>query len=219
MTILDFIDIHGETIGILLTTFLFILGFLIERKTKKIQTALVWKEFREPIVTFSKEAIFTLSEAAALCDADHQKIGPNEFWKRYSENLTKLTSHIDQGRLVIPNLFLENNSAYGGIRDKAIECLVAAYQICKVIDWEKSAYNRAPVMDIENIQYKTIRKWLSRLPDQKSICKREKDDTFKGWSCKTALVEVKRQYVEEVSKLVQARQWAQDIKNLARRNQ
>jgi len=216
-SILEFVDVHSDLISILLTITLFIIGFLINRKTKKIQRTLTWKEFRDPVVKFSNHVISTLSESAALCDTDHNKVGAKEYWQRFSNNLTKLTSMIDQGRLVIPNLYLDDNSAYGGLRNNALDCIVAAYNISKAIDFEQAANNKVPTKNLENRQYKKITEALSKLPNQKRIQEIELDVDFQGWSCKYALIEVKRQYVNEISKLVQARQWVNDIRELADR--
>ena len=218
IALLETLESHAEIIGIVLTLLLFVMGFLIERKARKIQTALTWKEFRDPIMNFSNEVIFTLSEAAALCDTDHSQIGVDEYWNRFSKLLTKLTSLADQGRLVIPNLHLPGNSAYGGLRDKALDCVLAGYGITKVINYKEASFNKTPLeKNTEHIQYKKIMKYLAKLPNQIERKKIEADAEFKGWSCKYALIEVKRQFVEEISNLIQARQWVNDLRDLAGR--
>lgn len=218
MAFLLFLDDHADLIGVLLTMLIFILGLLIERKTKKIQTALTWKEFREPIITFSNEVIFTLSDAAALCETDHVKYGPDEYWKKYSSLLTSQTSFIDRARLVIPNLYLADDSAYGGLRHKALDCLVAGYQVSKLINYNSAGYNVLPVADVNNPTHKLLKNALAKLPDQNSILMIEAAKSFTGWSCKRALIEVKRQYVNEISRLIQARQWANDILKLSEKS-
>lgn len=218
MNIICFLDDHADLISVLLTLLIFILGLLIERKTKKIQTTLTWKEFREPIINFSNEVIFTLSAAAGLCDINHNDFGLDEYWKKYNLLLTSLTSFIDRARLVIPNLYLSDDSAYGGLRHKALDCLVAGYKITKAINYKNAGNNVIPVEHLNDPTYKQIKKALNRLPDHQSISDIEADDQFKGWSCKKALIEVKRQYVDEISKLIQARQWAKDILKLSQKN-
>jgi hypothetical protein len=158
-----------------------------------------------------------LSEASGLCHTDHNKIGQNEYWTKYNLILTKLSGLVDEGRLIIPNLNLTDNSAYGGRRQAALDCIVTGYKIAKCIDFEKSANNKEPVNDLTNAQLMAMKKALLKLPDKDSVLKREKADYFKGWSCNSALVEAKRQFVNEISKLIQARQWANDIKQLIKK--
>jgi len=49
-----------------------------------------------------------------------------------------------------------------------------------------------------------------KLPNLESIQKVNEA----SWTCKLALVEAKRQFVDEISKLTQARKWAEDIDQL-----
>lgn len=211
--VISFIECHEKSISLILTASLFVIGFLIERKARRIQTAVTWKEFRDPIIDYANEVIFTLSQACELCHTDHFRFGKDDFWKKYTALLTKLTSLIDQGRLRIPNLMLEDDSAYGGRRKKPLDCLVGGYKISKAINYNHCAFNKDKTNDPEDKQYLQIREGLNKL-DQDEIRKIEKDKDFSGWSCNSALVEVKRQFVHEISVLIQARQWANDINEL-----
>lgn len=117
--------------GVLVTITLFIVTYILDRRSKRIQKLMIFKEFREPVLKFSDEVIETMSEVEGLCECNPAQMG-KDFFKNYNHLITKISALRDKGRLLIPNLLplgydKAKSSAYQGYRHDALDCLTAAY--------------------------------------------------------------------------------------------
>lgn len=218
------IEEDSGIIGVILTIAIFTLGYVLERRSRAITRMGAWHQYRSEIRQFADTAIMVISEAEALCEAKPEILN-GEFWNRYNSLLARLSALRDQGKLLIPNATpdaygTEKASAYRGLRERALDCLAAAFYVTSAIDYAASSHNRAPTMlfpiskDGEAVlspQVLKIRKGLDRLPGGY----REVGPSGQGWSCKSALVEAKRQFVSEAQDLIEARKWIGLIRQVA----
>lgn len=229
---------YSGVVGALLTAAIFALGYILERRSRAIARMGAWHQYRSEIRQFADAAIMVMSETEALCEAKPE-ILQGEFWNRYNFLLARLSALRDQGKLLIPNVNpdiygSDKAGAYRGLRERALDCLAAAFQIASAIDYSASSHNRTPTMIFptwqdgqgnqqaqrldhesprrDSPQVLKIRKGLEKLPGGF----REVGPFGEGWSCKSALVEAKRQFVSEAQDLIEARKWIGLIRRLAR---
>lgn len=222
---MQFLSRFGEVLNILVTVGIFILGYMLQRRTRRIQKLLTWNQYREPIKAFADEAVDVLSEAESLCEVNPE-IQTDYFWDRYNKTLAKLSSLRDRGKFIIPNhvpsaKVEDRNAAYKGIRHEALECISVAYCVTIALDYKKQSANcsRFKLISIEEqtepiqIQLLKIQKALQSLP-QGFIVKGYKG---KGWSCKAGIVEAKRQFVSICQELLEPQFWSEQIKKVVKK--
>lgn len=228
---------YSGGVGAALTVAIFALGYVLERRSRAITRMGAWHQYRSEIRQFADAAIMVMSEAEALCEAKPE-ILQGEFWNRYNSLLARLSALRDQGKLLIPNATpdvygSDKAGAYRGLRERALDCLAAGFHIASAIDYSASSYNRAPTMlfptsrdaqggrEVLNLNQESprcdspqvlkLRKGLEKLPGGY----KEMGPFGEGWSCKSALVEAKRQFVSEAQDLIEARKWLGLIRKLA----
>jgi hypothetical protein len=219
---------NKDIISFITTISLFIIGFIINSRARRIQELMVFKEFREPLIRFANDSIDTLTEIEGLCELNPEILG-QEFFNRYHNVINKISSLRDKGKLIIPNDFPEKYGthkaeAYKGFRHETLDCLAAAYYIAISINFQKMAFNRVPIMlsdeNIQNeIQGLKIKKGLDKLPDGYCLAGPSTiNKTVKGWSSKQAIVETKRQFVSKVQSLIKTRDWREKIIELSKQS-
>jgi hypothetical protein len=195
---------------------IFFIGYLLAARARKIQTLMAWNSYREPIRKFADEVIEVLSKVEGLCETN-PKIKQQDFWDKYNEYLTEISCLRDKGKLLLPNHFPNSygttkSSAYRGIRQSALDCLKAAFYITAAINFKEFANNKVETClqdeHLEkNVQLKKLKAALSELPEGFKI---EGHDN-KGWSCKSGIVEAKRQFVSECQNLIDPEEWNKEI--------
>ncbi|MDC7997978.1 hypothetical protein [Gilvibacter sediminis] len=228
--LLNFIDKSKELISIILTIGIFILGYILERKARRIQRTMTWKEYRTPILEFANETIDVMSELEGLCEMDPEKL-EQEFYNKRNELINKLSSLRDKGKLIIPNQApnLHGNwkrEAYKGERHVSLDCIISTYYLAIALDFKKGRYNkqsfnliRISELDFTNksigwkrhpniIQGIKILKALNDLPHQYSYEGFEK----RGWSVKKGIVESKRQFTSIIQQMVNTQAWVDETK-------
>ncbi len=146
---IQFFEDNKGLIGFITTVLLFIIGLVINNRARRIQTLMVFKEFREPVIKFANEVIDVMSEIEGLCECNPKILG-QDFFNRYNQLLIKISSLRDKGRLFIPNNFpekygTEKATAYQGLRHEALDYLAAAYHIAASINFSFEGYNKKPV--------------------------------------------------------------------------
>jgi hypothetical protein len=222
MPFINVVKDYAPVINLLLTTALFVVGYVLQSKARRIASLMAWKSYRDEIRSYAERAVDVLSDLEGLCEANPQILGQS-FWNRRNELISKLSALRDYGKLLIPNLSPEQygqhkSGAYQGYRQRALDCLTAAFKIASAIDFKQWRNNVDPVLislPIDEKSYQLNKLWegLGKLPKKvKPEGPRDdgKDET-KGWSCKTGLVEAKRQFVTEVQSLIDPRLWIDEI--------
>ncbi len=179
---------------------------------------MAWNSYREPIRNFANEAIDMLTKVEGLCETD-PAIKKQEFWDLCNEYITGLSSLRDKGKLLLPNHYPDDYgndkaSAYRGVRQSALDCLKAGFYVAVAIDFTKFANNKKKAhLTDENIeksiQLKKLRSALSNLPQQDSFSLLGYNE--EGWSCKSAIVEVKRLFVSECQQLIDPATWIENV--------
>ncbi|GJM64658.1 hypothetical protein [Persicobacter diffluens] len=227
---LCFLEKYKELTSIVLTIGVFILGYVLQRKARRIQSTMTWKEYRTPILEFANETIDVMSELEGLCEMNPEILG-QVFYDKRNEVINKLSSLRDKGKLIIPNQTpnLYGNwkrEAYKGIRHVSLDCLISTYYLAVALDFNRQRYNkqsfnlnRVSELDFTNksitgkrhpnlIQGIKILKALNSLPEQISY------DGFKnrGWSVKKGVVESKRQFTSIIQQMVNTRAWIDETK-------
>ncbi|MCU0431697.1 MAG: hypothetical protein MUF42_17180 [Cytophagaceae bacterium] len=236
--LINFFEINKGFIGFLTTVVLFVIGYALNHRARRIQALMLFKEFRDPLIKFANEAIDTMTELEGLCECNPQ-ILKQDFFDRYNLLISKVSSLRDKGKLIIPNTFPEiygthKAEAYQGFRHEVLDCLAAAFHLATSINFTNEGYNKASVkIEIEKFekihklsneceeyqslkQIEKIKKGLDKLPDGYSIDGSFGDnDIGNGWSSKKAIVECKRQFVSKVQKLIKARNFSQKLIELS----
>lgn len=219
----NFITHFGEILNILVTIGIFGIGYILQRRARMIQKLMTWNQYREPIKQFADEVVTAMSEAEALCEVNPE-IKPDYFWERYNKTLAKLSSLRDRGKFIIPNYVpsakvADRNAAYNGIRHEAMECVSVAYKASVALDYKCMSNNHkrallSPLKSDEEscIQLEKIKKALSCLPQGYP----QKGFKEKGWSCKAAIVEAKRQFVSISQELLEPKKWSDQIKKVVK---
>ncbi|MGB8193718.1 MAG: hypothetical protein WCF67_17430 [Chitinophagaceae bacterium] len=229
-----FFEDYKGLIGFITTVGLFIVGFIINRRTRRIQALMVFKEFREPVIKFANEAIDVMTELEGLCECSPKILG-QDFFNKYNGLINKVSSLRDKGKLIIPNNFPEKYGvhkaeAYQGFRHEVLECLAGAYIIATSINFSSEGYNKLsakielnklsllPKLESNSDEFKAlkqlekIKKGLDKLPDDYSLDgPTDNENKANGWSSKKAIVQAKRQFVSKVQKLIKTRSWGVDL--------
>lgn len=159
--LIDFFENHKGAISFLTTVCLFVIGFLINRRARRIQRLMVFKEFREPLIKFANEAIDSMSELEGLCECDPKILG-KDFYNRYNKILIEISALRDKGKLFIPNNLperygQEKAEAYKGFRHEVLDCLTAAYYIATSINFYDVGYNKKSV-DLKECKFILLEK-------------------------------------------------------------
>lgn len=209
---------NAPLLNLLNTLALFVIGYLLQSKARKIQSLMVWNSYREPIRYFANEAIDILSKVEGLCEIN-PTIKKQEFWDLYNKYVTELSSLRDKGKLLLPNHYpddygTDKPSAYRGIRQATLDCLTAGYYVAVAINFAVFANNKEKVRLTEetmknSIQLGKLWQALSYLPHQDGIS--PSGHKNRGWSCKSAIIEVKRQFVSECQLLIDPATWIKHI--------
>jgi hypothetical protein len=97
---------------------------------------------------WADEACNTLAEADHASTLDPARMGPNEFFMIRHELSHRISAQIDRGRWFYPNLVfgfhgLHKPFANQGLRQEAINHLVAAYNLVRGLDYRSQANNIA----------------------------------------------------------------------------
>lgn len=227
---MDFIKLvkdYAPVINLLLTIALFVIGYTLQSKARRITSLMAWKSYRDEVRSYAERVVDVLSALEGLCEANPQ-ILKQDFWNRRNELISKLSALRDYGKLLIPNLKPEQygqrkSGAYQGYRDRALDCVTAAFKIAIAIDFTQWSNNADPVVISLPIgknlhQLKKLWEGLEKLPDRvKPEGPKDDEDERKGWSCKSGLVEAKRQFVTEVRSLIDPRLWIDEIGGLCQR--
>ncbi|MDI9312946.1 MAG: hypothetical protein QM535_22235 [Limnohabitans sp.] len=220
-------------IGFITSVGLFIVGFILNYRARRIQSLMVFKEFREPLIKFANDTIDVISELEGLCECN-PKILEQDFFNKYNSLFTKVSSLRDKGRLIIPNNFPEKYGsykaeAYQGFRHEVLDCLTAAYYLAASINFSSEGHNKQPIkikpdellllqkFDSKSDEFKSlkqiekIKQGLDKLPDDYPF------DGYKGigWSSKTAIIETKRQFVSKIQEVIQTRSYGQKLIQLS----
>lgn len=224
---LEWMTKYDWLIGILVTVGLFLVGYILETRSRRIQRLLMWNTYRDQLRAYADEVIETITVAEGLCEANPQILG-QQFWNSYNEVITRLSALRDKGKFILPNFDPSHHGthklpAYQGFRDEALDCVTSAYFSSIAINF-REAYNNKKLIkfkeieildndDPVKIQMLKVEEALGKLPNS---WKREgyKD---RGWSCKSALVEAKRQFVSTVQIKLAPRLWSATVEELRRR--
>jgi hypothetical protein len=213
---------YGPVISAFMAISVCVLGYILQRRARRIASLMAWKSHRDEIRSYAEEVIDVLSSLEGLCEAKPE-ILKQEFWNRRSDLMSKLSSLRDRGRLLLPNLNPDQHGsskseAYRGYRQRAIDCLSAAFWIASSIDCENQKNNKDPVvicLPIPEDATQLTRLWggLMKLPKLTHIKPGGPDlrDQRPGWSSKRALIESKRQFVSEIQVLIDPRRWISEI--------
>jgi hypothetical protein len=217
---LEWTRLNGQALELLLNLILFGIGTMLTLKARAIQVLMAWDSHRNTIKKFADEAINIMSEVEGLCEMDPEK-DLNLFWAKYNRCLVQLSSLRDRGKLVLPNRYPKKygpnrSSAYKGMRQASLDCLTAAYYIAASINYKTSGNNRLKTSledeaIVNNEQLIKLKSALCKLPEN-FILKGFQD---KGWSCKAAIVETKRQFVSECQVLIDPKLWNSNIEKLS----
>lgn len=224
---------YKEMIGFTTTIGIFVIGFILNYRTRRIQALMMFKEFREPVIKFANETIDVMTELEGLCECNPQILGQS-FFDKYNQLINKVSSLRDKGKLIIPNDFPKKYGshkaeAYQGFRHEILDCLTAAYHVATSINYSCEGYNKAskiePNMFTKSIdidkksdqyrglqQLEKIKKGLEKLPDKWSLnVPSDNLHNVNGWSSKRAIVETKRQFVSKVQKLIKTRSFSEKL--------
>lgn len=217
-----FFTLYGDAINTIVTIGIFIVGYFLQRRARRIQKLLTWNQYREPIKLYADEVVDVLSETEALCEVDPEK-NPVYFWERYNKILANFSSLRDKGKFIIPNYVPsasveDRNAAYKGIRHEAIECVCVAYKVTVAINYTVQLYNTkcTQILQLdeytenEAFQLKKLKKAIEKLPQGYM----PNGFKGKGWSCKAAIVEAKRQFVSTCQQLLEPQVWSEQIKEV-----
>jgi hypothetical protein len=215
---------YAPAINLLLTVALFVLAYILQAKARRIASLMAWKSYRDEIRSYSESVIEVLSAVEGLCEANPE-ILKQDFWNRRSELLSKLSALRDFGKLLLPNLHPEQHGqhksgAYQGYRQRSLDCITAAFLIAIAIDFKVSRNNKERViisLPIPQQSHQAKQLWIGLCKLPKPVTPEgRKDDkgNSKGWSCKSGLVEAKRQFVTEMQSLVDPRLWIDEIAGL-----
>lgn len=221
---IDAVGSYAPVITLLLTIALFVIGYKLQSKARRITSLMAWKSYRDEIRNYAERVLDVLSAVEGLCEVNPE-ILKQDFWNRRNQLISNLSALRDYGKLLIPNLRPEQygrhkSGAYQGYRERALDCLAAAFQIAIAIDFQKRCNNVDPVVitlpiDAKSHQLKKVWDGLGKLPKKVNPEGPRGDESErKGWSCKSALVETKRQFVTEVQSLIDPRLWIDEIEGL-----
>lgn len=233
-SIKNFFESNKGHISFITSVGLFMVGFILNYRARRIQSLMVFKEFREPVIKFANDTIDVMSELEGLCECN-PKILEQDFFNKYNSLITKVSSLRDKGRLLIPNNFPEKygshkSEAYQGFRHEVLDCLTAAYYLATSINYNSEGHNKQPIniksdellssklFDSKSDEFKSlkqiekIKQGLDKLPDDYPL------DGHKGigWSSKTAIIETKRQFVSKIQKVIQTRSYGQKLIQLGK---
>lgn len=232
-----FFSDYKELISFLTAISLFLIGYLIDLKSRKIRDLRLFKEFREPLIAYANTCIDIMTEAEGLCECDPKLLG-NEFFLKFNNILNSLSSLRDKGKLIIPNTFpekfgKEKAAAYQGFRSNALDCATAVYHLAISINYSTSGYNKKSFISAKTLeeldkyldemtdkesqgfqllmQEKKIKKRLMYLPEKRSLEGAVIHGKIGGWSSKSAIVETKRQFVSIIQETVRSRYWGERL--------
>ncbi|MCW3071586.1 MAG: hypothetical protein JWO44_1476 [Bacteroidetes bacterium] len=222
----DFFQLIGTVAGLILTVVLFYTGY-------RIQKLSILKEYRDPLLLFSNEALDIISDIEGLCEVEPKKY--EYFFIKKNELINKLSSLRDRGKLLMPNenpkLYgADKKAAYQGIRDESLDCLKSIFHSAVAINYNYQIENKRkvnikrllPIKKDEKKREKTGRKKyknitlglrildsLSNLPLEYRIEGPMGDD---GWSVKDSIIEGKRQFTSLMFIKVNPREWYKDVR-------
>ena len=217
----EFLNVYGKLLAILVSVGIFVVGYFLQSRARKIQSLLAWNQYRGPIKQFADDSIDTLTKIEGLCEVNPEIAG-QEFWNKRNELISEISALRDKGKFIIPNEFpdsygMHKSSAYRGFRHKALDCLAAGYYFAVALDFSKSANNRDKAMINElssesPAQLLKIKAALEKLPESPAIM------GFKGngWSCKSGIVECKRQFVSIMQEMLEPRHWNEQIGSVSK---
>jgi hypothetical protein len=124
----------------------------------------------------------------------------------------------------------KRNDAFAGIREPILDCLAAAFDIAVAINYIESGYNKNAIFLTED-NIKKCKQLEKPHEGVLRLCKAKRREITnkyieqcydgKGWSCKIAIVQVKREFVSQSQDAINPRKYlelvqeASDLKDVA----
>lgn len=228
-----------DVLALIVSVGIFIVGYVIQSRARRIQRLMAWNQYREPIKNFAEEVVDVLSRAEGLCEAKPEILG-QAYWDSYNRVISEISALRDKGKFIFPNKYPNDfgvlkSAAYRGHRDATLSCLAAAFKLAVAINYKQSAHNKtkAQLDDPNTIELGAMNKPPPEREDEYAIAKQlvmikealdklpdgysEKGFNGKGWSCKSGLVEAKRQFVSKVfEEHLETRFWNEQITGIMR---
>lgn len=105
-------------------------------------------QYYSELQAWAERVVDAMSEAIFLYDLDPHKTDPTEFHLRYLSAKQHLSSLVDKGRWFLPNnqpeaRGQEKPKAYAGIRQKALDDIIAAYRTLESSQLDSGSYDLA----------------------------------------------------------------------------